>query len=334
MIRINRLTRVTVAALTMSVSAAAVGAQAPNMFTPLKLRTSDSAVAVDEARFDSAMAAVRGNARAAMYVALAREAYERNEDGQLATFLMAAAKDPARMPHGLSPALWALADSARGPAHAEAGVLALEEALVRSTVTMLGAPSCRAWQEKATVLAAGVRSTLSPKPVIAELPMPAPPVAVPEPAPAASVPAPPVTRAPRELRGIPSMVHFALDKHFLSPASQRVLRVLVDSLQQFPEVQVVLEGHTDPRASAAYNDALSRRRAASVRTFLLAAGVQTARISLVARGKSQLETEQVDVTSMARNRRVQLRYFLPDGTEIRAVQLLDDLQLEARGRRR
>jgi outer membrane protein OmpA-like peptidoglycan-associated protein len=146
------------------------------------------------------------------------------------------------------------------------------------------------------------------------------------------VPPPPPVRVepptPSELRGVPSMVHFALDRHDLSPASRSVLAALVDSLRAFPTVKVVLEGHTDLRASVAYNLALSRRRTQSVQAYLQQLGIDPGRISIVAQGKSQLVKTGTDVLSHARNRRVQLRYFKEDGSELEATQLLDDLQLE------
>jgi outer membrane protein OmpA-like peptidoglycan-associated protein len=130
------------------------------------------------------------------------------------------------------------------------------------------------------------------------------------------------------------MVHFALDRHDLAPASRNVLAALVDSLRYFPTVQIVLEGHTDLRASVEYNLALSRRRTLSVKSYLELLGIDPSRIRIVAQGKSQLRTTGTDPLAHARNRRVQLRYFTPDGRELEATQLLDDLQLESRPVRR
>ncbi|MCU0633561.1 MAG: OmpA family protein [Gemmatimonadaceae bacterium] len=292
----------------------------PTPLPPLSRRLTDADMSRDHATLDSLVRAARGNARALAYLALAREAYERNDDGALTALLVAASSARARVPRATLPALWALADSARGTPEAARRALPLEAALVRAQYPLLGAPSCAAWAEEAARLADPVRRALVPPAVVAQSPVTVapPPAAAPEPR----------VLVPRELRGIPSRVHFALDRHILSPASQRVLDVLVDSLRRFPEVRIVLEGHTDPRASAAYNDALSRRRAISVRSYLLARGIDATRLTIVARGKSQLETEAFDVRSLARNRRVQLRYYAPDGSEIPALQLLDDLQLE------
>ncbi len=149
------------------------------------------------------------------------------------------------------------------------------------------------------------------------------------PRPAAVPPAPqPAPRAPETLSGVPSRVHFALNRHDLAPRTQQVLDALVKAVAAFPEVTIVLEGNTDQRGSVEYNQALSKRRAESVRSFLLSRGIADARISIRVLGKSNLESADNSVVQLARNRRVMIRYFAPDGREIPAVSQVDDLQLE------
>lgn len=306
-------------------------AQKPITFTPLPDRISDSVVTGDLQRFAVMAEESRrsGALRRASYIGLAREAYERNDAGTVTTLMLAVADGQVAVPRTKRAALWSLLDSTRtSPEYAHAdGVLVadLETALVRSQYPVLGAPNCEAWESEADRLALLIRGRRAePVPVIVEIAVIPPPPVIAPPAPIIIAP-----EAPPELHGIPSMVHFALDRSFLAPASRAVLDVLVDSLQRFPKVRIVLEGHTDLRASVDYNLALSRRRTMSVRAYLMAKGVQEARISIVAQGKSRLETEGVGLTDHARNRRVQLRYYAPDGREIEAMQLLDDLQLES-----
>ena len=330
-----------------------VHAQQVRVLTPLGERVSDEIIARDLTRLDSLallypedrspLATVLARAyvgtyaarnrppvmtRSRAYVALAREAYERNDPGTLAEQLLAVAAKRAPVQRTRRPELWTLVDSMSA---APVGVptfdetrIALEMAIVRSQYPILGAPDCAAWDREADRLAQLLRGMIPP-PTVAVVPPPVQPEPAPPP-----LAAPPVTlAAPAQLHGIPSMVHFALDQSYLAPASRAVLDVLVDSLRRFPDVSIVLEGHTDLRASVAYNLALSRRRTMSVRAYLAAKGVQDSRISIVAQGKSHLQSDGVGVTDHARNRRVQLRYYAPDGREIEAMQLLDDLQLES-----
>lgn len=309
-------------------------------------RVSDAAIARDLAVFDSLARAPRGDTpfarqRHAAYAWLARDAYERNDEGTVTATLLDAAAGSGRIPRQGRVSLWALVDSMASPAAAETAVylpvVALEEALIRAQYPVLGAPDCATWDAEALRLAQRIR-TQRPPVVAAVAPAPAPPAPAPaptpepSPAPVVVTPPPPAVVGPETLSGIPSMVHFALDKSFLSAASRHVLDALVDSLNRYPDVRVVLEGHTDLRASVAYNLALSGRRVASVRAYLISRGIAASRLSGRPQGKSQLEVEGSGAMEHARNRRVQLRYFMPDGREIPAIMLLDDLQLETQRR--
>jgi outer membrane protein OmpA-like peptidoglycan-associated protein len=303
----------------------AAAAQGPMTVTPRSARLTDSVISADLARFDDEAArATLRNARAALYVQLAREAYEKNDDGAISTQLLAVANGASYSRSGRE-RWWALLDSAyaRGPVDAEqrASLVAFENALVRAQHPILGMPSCAAWERQAVAMAPALRVAPAPPP---------PPPAVETPR--AEIAAAPTARpaAPATLRGVPSRVHFALDRAELSPRSQQVLNALADSLAAFPAVRVSLEGHTDRRASAAYNEALSRRRAQSVQQYLIGRGVAASRISTAARGKGKLEQASTDAIGHARNRRVMFRFLAPDGREIPAVDQLDDLQLEKR----
>ena len=50
------------------------------------------------------------------------------------------------------------------------------------------------------------------------------------------------------------------------------IQQVVDFLRQYPTATAVIEGHTDSRGAAAYNQSLSERRAASVRDYLVSQG--------------------------------------------------------------
>ena len=56
-------------------------------------------------------------------------------------------------------------------------------------------------------------------------------------------------------------------------------------LKKNPGVYLVIEGHTDERASASYNMALGMRRANFVRSFLVKQGADLNRIYTVSKGK-------------------------------------------------
>ena len=313
-----------------AVGACVPAAQPGSVVTPLSGRLTDEVIARDMSRFDSLGVHYAGNRRATALIGLARQAYERNDDGVLTEQLIARAKSAAEGTGAMAGTrrvdLWNVLDSAsRAPTRTERvdRIVDLEVALLKSQFEVLGAPRCAEWEGEAIRIVAQLRVPPSVVVAVTPAPTPAPVVETPKPA-----PAPEVKRAPAPMAKVPSMVHFALDKSNLSPRTREVLDAMVRVIDTIPGLTITLEGNTDPRASVAYNEALSKRRAESVRKYLVSKGIAPGRISMRALGKSQLETQATDVRSMAVNRRVLLRYYSKDGVEIPTVELLDDLQLE------
>jgi OOP family OmpA-OmpF porin len=107
-------------------------------------------------------------------------------------------------------------------------------------------------------------------------------------------------------------VLFEFGKADLKPGSVRGLDPLVSFLREYPERNLLIEGHTDSIGSDASNMVLSQRRADSVTDALAVAGVDRARIT--ARGLSQPYPVASNNTPAGRqqNRRVEL-IILPDG---------------------
>jgi outer membrane protein OmpA-like peptidoglycan-associated protein len=315
--------RVTALALLLSTAfaPAIVYGQQPVQFTARAGRLSDAIVARDLARFDSLMG-VALNARAVALVGLARDAYERNDDGALTSRLLVMSGSPRADAEARRrrPDLWVLLDSVQQRQGLGAEVwrqaVALEVALLRAGSPLLGAPSCDQWEKTAVAIAQQLRAEPIPVPVKEAVVAPA-------------LPAPGPSEPPM-LRAVPSRVHFALDKSVLAPASRRVLDALVDSLSQYGGVRMELDGHTDPRGTVNYNMALSQRRVVAVRDYLVGKGVAATRLGTTALGKSRLELPAKDIVSHARNRRVVFRFFDAQGREIPTVGQLDDLQLERR----
>ncbi|TYL46624.1 OmpA family protein [Marinomonas sp. IMCC 4694] len=76
-------------------------------------------------------------------------------------------------------------------------------------------------------------------------------------------------------------------------------------LKEYPEAKVVIEGHTDDRGSAAYNQALSQKRAQAVAdTLTNALGVNTNRVSAVGYGEDKPLFANDSAANRDANRRV------------------------------
>ncbi len=153
------------------------------------------------------------------------------------------------------------------------------------------------------------------------LPAPPPPVVQVPP------PVPPPPPEPIRLR-IPRNIHFALDRSNISPASADILDQIAAALRTYPSLTVELRGHTDPRASDAYNQALSERRALSARDYLIRQGIAPERLRILPLGESQRIADGNTRLDFARDRRVEFVFEDTQGLEIIFENLETDLQLE------
>jgi outer membrane protein OmpA-like peptidoglycan-associated protein len=81
---------------------------------------------------------------------------------------------------------------------------------------------------------------------------------------------------------------------------------LVAFLGQYPERIVAIEGHTDSIGSENSNQALSERRADSVKTYLSARGIGPGRLTAMGKGESTPVADNASDTGRQQNRRVEV----------------------------
>ncbi len=98
-------------------------------------------------------------------------------------------------------------------------------------------------------------------------------------------------------------VNFEFDSSILSDGYPSLLR-LADLLSSNSDYKVELIGHTDFRGSDAYNEGLGRRRAETVKAFLLKYGASDAQISIVTRGEEDPKVGNETDEGRFMNRRV------------------------------
>jgi len=84
----------------------------------------------------------------------------------------------------------------------------------------------------------------------------------------------------------------------LLPGQQKILMNLANDFKKYreakPDAHLILEGHADIRGPAAYNQALSERRVARVKSYLVEQGIPEADIETKAFGaQHNLTTEEV-----------------------------------------
>jgi outer membrane protein OmpA-like peptidoglycan-associated protein len=102
-------------------------------------------------------------------------------------------------------------------------------------------------------------------------------------------------------------VNFITDSAELTSESRSILDKVAESLLEWRDVDVEVEGHTDSVADPPYNMDLSQRRAESVREYLVSKGVASSRLSAKGYGETHPIATNGTPAGRARNRRVELR---------------------------
>ena len=109
--------------------------------------------------------------------------------------------------------------------------------------------------------------------------------------------------AEEALAAIGNTVYFAFDSSALTADTEGTLMRQAAFLNANPALTVTLEGHCDERGTREYNLALGERRATAARDFLLAQGVDSARIRTISYGKERPAVAGSNEGAWAKNRR-------------------------------
>ena len=99
-----------------------------------------------------------------------------------------------------------------------------------------------------------------------------------------------------------TVFYFAFDSSSLTDEARAQVDAHIAALLGNND-SVRLEGHTDERGTREYNLALGERRAAAARDYLLAQGVDPARIKVISYGKERPARAGSNEESWAKNRR-------------------------------
>lgn len=105
---------------------------------------------------------------------------------------------------------------------------------------------------------------------------------------------------------MPQDILFDVDSATLTGSLQNDLRTLAASLNRYPNSTVNVIGHTDSDGEAAYNQALSQRRAQAVSSVLINSGVAANRLNSVGRGEDQPIATNYTPEGKRQNRRVEI----------------------------
>lgn len=117
-----------------------------------------------------------------------------------------------------------------------------------------------------------------------------------------------------------SGILFDTGKSDLKPAARANLEGLATSLQNNPQTNILIVGHTDDTGTDSFNMDLSVRRAQAVKSFIVANNVSPSRLSTEGRGETEPIADNTTENGRAQNRRVELAIVANDQLKTQAKQ--------------
>ncbi len=105
--------------------------------------------------------------------------------------------------------------------------------------------------------------------------------------------------------GTKAGVYFATGKYNITANSQLAIDKLVKIFSEYPETNILVEGHTDNVGTEASNLTLSERRANAVGSSLRGAGLAANRLTVKWYGETQPKVDNATMEGKAANRRVE-----------------------------
>ena len=106
-----------------------------------------------------------------------------------------------------------------------------------------------------------------------------------------------------------SDILFDVGRADLKEATKRQLTEFAQTLEKYPDTNLIIEGHADATGSDDLNLRLSRQRADAVSSYLKSLGVKSGRLDEKGYGESQPVAENDSEAGRTKNRRVDIAVF-------------------------
>lgn len=103
-----------------------------------------------------------------------------------------------------------------------------------------------------------------------------------------------------------SDILFSVNSAQLDPSARGTLEQFLNVVQEYNKTAIISQGHTDSTGSEEYNQQLSERRARSVESYLVGAGLDPSRITALGYGESHPVADNGSESGRRQNRRVDL----------------------------
>ncbi len=112
-------------------------------------------------------------------------------------------------------------------------------------------------------------------------------------------------KAIKKFTGAIRGITFESNSDVIRPSSFKTLNAAAKVLKEFEDVKLEVGGHTDDVGDATYNQELSERRANSVKVYLVAQGIDEARIRVKGYGEESPVASNRTKAGRAQNRRIE-----------------------------
>lgn len=105
-------------------------------------------------------------------------------------------------------------------------------------------------------------------------------------------------------------VYFETARAILRPESYETLDENIKMLKENPDIDAIIEGHTDNRGSDEYNQRLSEDRANSVMQYFIDHGIDKSRLRAVGMGEKVPIVPNTSDENMSKNRRIEMKMIV------------------------
>jgi OOP family OmpA-OmpF porin len=106
-------------------------------------------------------------------------------------------------------------------------------------------------------------------------------------------------------------INFKTGSAEILPGSFAILDRALKVLQDYPDVNLEISGHTDNKGRSSYNLTLSQHRADSVKLYFVSRGIASSRLMSIGYGKDRPIADNATSTGRATNRRTEFRLINP-----------------------
>lgn len=103
-----------------------------------------------------------------------------------------------------------------------------------------------------------------------------------------------------------SGVYFATNKYSVNDKSQVSLDKLISIFKEYPDTNILVEGHTDNTGKDSYNMTLSEQRADAVTDYFTGHGLSSGRFTTKWYGETQPKYDNTTAEGRSKNRRVEV----------------------------